>query len=78
MNEFTHKEVAFKAIQVGRPYVNVSRAFPLSRRVNEASGKFSYFQVLDRPGGKVQRANETDWVLFPRISVAKARRSVMN
>jgi hypothetical protein len=54
-----------QAIQVKRPYRDVSNTFPRTHIRNKPSGALNYIRVIDAPEGKNQAA-EGDWIVkFP-------------
>jgi hypothetical protein len=59
---FVHKPTEVRAVQVVRPYSDVTSFLPRSRIVKKASGAFSHVHLVDAK----EPAGEGDWVLkFP-------------
>lgn len=50
------------AVQVKRPYRNVTSKFPRTHRHDKPNGRFDYFRILDQPQG-ANRAYEGDWLV---------------
>lgn len=62
MKTYQRKAIEVEAMQVKRPYRNVSRAFPRSHQVDRPSGALHYFRLVDGLEGR-NRARESDWII---------------
>lgn len=62
LKSYRRNEIEVEAMQVKRPYRNVSKAFPRSHQHDHQSGKLHYFRLVDAPEGR-NRAEEGDWII---------------
>lgn len=62
MQTYLHKPLEVQAIQVARPWRNVTAAFPRSHKVQKASGAVAYFRLLDADHANC-RAYPGDWIV---------------
>lgn len=62
LKSYRRNEIDVEAMQVKRPYRNVSKAFPRSHQHDRPSGRLNYFRLTDAPEGR-NRAQEGDWII---------------
>lgn len=62
LKTYQRNAIEVEAMQVKRPFHNVSRAFPRSHQTDRPSGKLHYIRLIDAPEGS-NRAHEGDWII---------------
>lgn len=62
MSSYRAKPVKVVAVQVKRPYKDVTAVFPRSHPVKLPNGSLSYFRLVDAPEGS-NRAYDGDWIV---------------